>query len=113
MLVGLGHSDGDGLFHQHLAAGRQAVPDHGKVLGGGDGHTHRRHLGQKLAIVDKVLGLHGVGHLAGLIPVQVGHAHQLGFGQCGILFRMETAQITNANYAHFHRFGHRSTRSQE
>jgi len=54
-----------------------------------------------------------LGHLQGLVPVQVGHSHQFRFRQGGVLFRMETAQITHAYYSHFDRFGHGSTHAQK
>ena len=42
----------------------------------------------------------------GLVPVEIGHPHQLGFGQRRILFGVKPAQISHANDTHFYRFGH-------
>ena len=76
------------------------------MLGGGDRHAHRRHQRQEFPVVAKIPGVQGVSHLAGLVPVEIGHPHQLGFGQSSILFGVKPAQISHANDTHFYRFGH-------
>jgi hypothetical protein len=49
-----------------------------------------------------------------LVMVEVGHPHQLGFGQSSVLFGVKPAQISHANNTHFYRFdhfGHKGTRA--
>ncbi len=104
--IGLGHSGGNGLFHQHLAAGGKCVPDHGKMLGGGDRHAHGIHQRQEFPVVYKIPGVQGVSHLMGLVMVQIGHPYQFRFRQRGILFGVKPAQISHADDTHFYRFGH-------